>query len=91
MSAITFYLLKSPRCHDILKKELRARFKSLSEIDITSTSQLPYLQAVIKEGMRIFPANSQGLPRKSPGTVVDGHFVPEGVSISKSVELTRLD
>ncbi|KAK7749837.1 hypothetical protein SLS53_000418 [Cytospora paraplurivora] len=54
------------------------RFKRLEDIDITTTGQLPYLQAVIKEGLRIFPANSQGLPRRSPGMVVDGHFVPEG-------------
>lgn len=80
MAAMTFYLLKSRSSHEKLKQEIRGRYKSLDEITITSTSQLPYLQAVIKEGLRMFPANSQGLPRRSPGISVDGAWVPEGVS-----------
>lgn len=82
MAAITFYLLKSPSSYLKLQEEVRQRYKSLEEIDITSTSQLPYLQAVIKEGMRMFPAGPQGLPRRSTGMVVDGQFVPEGVGSS---------
>lgn len=80
MAAITFYLLKSPECYQKLKNEVRGRYKSLHEIDIASTAQLPYLQAVIKEGMRIFPAGPQGLPRRSTGMMVEGHHVPAGVS-----------
>jgi cytochrome P450 len=80
MAAITYYLLKSPSSHEKVKQEVRSRFNAMKEIDITSSGQLPYLQAVIKEGMRILPANSQGLPRRSPGIEVDGHFVPDGVS-----------
>ncbi|KAI1499291.1 cytochrome P450 [Biscogniauxia marginata] len=81
MAAITFYLLKSPASYNNLKSEIRGRYNSLQEINIASTSQLPYLQAVIKEGMRIFPAGPQGLPRKSLGMTVDGHFVPEGTEL----------
>lgn len=51
----------------------------MEEIDISSALQLQYLQAVIKEGMRIFPASSQGVPRTSPGITVDGLWVPSGV------------
>ncbi|KEY73212.1 hypothetical protein S7711_04176 [Stachybotrys chartarum IBT 7711] len=78
MAAITFYLLTSPASHKKLKEEVRNRYQMLQDIDITSTAQLPYLQAVIKEGMRIFPAGPQGLPRKSTGMTVDGNFVPKG-------------
>ena len=51
----------------------------MEEIDVSSALQLQYLQAVIKEGMRIFPASSQGVPRTSPGITVDGFWVPSGV------------
>ncbi|KAI0483447.1 cytochrome P450 [Xylaria cf. heliscus] len=84
MTAITYYLLRSPSSHDKLKREVRSRFNSIGEIDITNSGQLPYLQAVIKEGMRILPANSQGLPRRSPGIEVDGNFVPEGTEFHVS-------
>ncbi|KAI1434149.1 cytochrome P450 [Xylaria sp. CBS 124048] len=78
MAAITFYLLKSPASYEKLTEEIRGRYTRFEEIDVLSTSQLPYLQAVIKEGMRVYVPGPQGLPRKSPGMTVDGHFVPEG-------------
>ncbi|KAI0099744.1 cytochrome P450 [Nemania sp. FL0031] len=78
MAAITFYLLKSPASHKKLAEEVRARYRTFEEINIISTSQLPYLQAVIKEGMRIYVPGPQGLPRISPGMTVDGYFVPPG-------------
>ena len=56
----------------------------MEEIDVSSALQLTYLQAVIKEGMRIFPASSQGVPRTSPGITVDGFWVPSGVSHPKT-------
>ena len=82
MAAITYHLLKSPASHAKLKHEVRARFRSFEDIDIASALQLKYLQAVLKEGMRIFPASTQGLPRTSPGVEVDGVWVPSGVSES---------
>ncbi|KAI1132468.1 cytochrome P450 [Nemania abortiva] len=78
MAAITFYLLKSPNSYKKLTEEIRTRYQTFEEIDVISTSQLPYLQAVIKEGMRIYVPGPQGLPRKSPGMTVDGNFVPPG-------------
>jgi cytochrome P450 len=82
MAAVTYYVVKNAEPHAKLKEELRSRFKSLVDIDITSTGQLPYLQAVIKDTLRIFSTSPQGLPHRSPGIEVDGHFVPEGVSLS---------
>merc|ERR1712225_741 len=48
------------------------------DIDVASTTQLEYLMAVLKEGMRIFPTAPQGTPRVSPGVTVEGHYVPKG-------------
>lgn len=59
---------------------------NLPEIpSLQDVQKLPYLQALIKEAMRKQPG--LGLPywRRVPkgGVVVDGHFIPEGVSTSK--------
>lgn len=68
----------------MVRKEIRSRYKSVEEIDISSALQLPYLQAVIKEGLRLFPASSQGVPRISPGLEVDGFWVPSGVRYTQT-------
>lgn len=41
---------------------------------------LPYLNAVIHESLRIFPPVAVPLPRVSPGEMVDGYYIPKGVS-----------
>jgi cytochrome P450 len=81
LAATTFYLLKedSILVYEKLCKEIRERYEFYDEIDATSTQQLPYLQAVINEGLRIYPPGSQGFPRLSPGKTVDGYWVPKGV------------
>ena len=63
-----------------LQKEVRDRFSRHEDITSMTTSQLPYLQAVINEGLRIYPPSPQGLPRTSPGAFVDDIWIPEGVS-----------
>lgn len=80
LAGATYYLLKDPQRFDKLKQEVRSRFSAYSEINATAAQQLPYLQAVIHEGLRIYPPGSQGFPRISPGTFVGSHWVPPGVS-----------
>lgn len=63
-----------------LVKEIRGAFKSFDEINATKAQQLPYLQAVLNEGLRLFPPASGGAPRVSPGFELHGYYVPEGVS-----------
>ncbi|KAK9426646.1 putative Cytochrome P450 [Seiridium unicorne] len=80
-AAALFYLLKTPRVLSKLNDEIRSRYKSYDEIDSTSALQLPYLQAVINEALRIHPSGAQGFPRISPGTQIDGKWVPKGTEI----------
>ena len=55
---------------------LRSKRKLVKQL--RSTTQLEYLMAVLKEGMRIFPTAPQGTPRVSPGVTVKRHYVPKG-------------
>jgi cytochrome P450 len=79
LAATTYHLLKNPEVYAKLKKEIRNRYASYEEIDSNSALQLPYIQAIISEGLRIYPPGSQGFPRVSPGSTIDGHWVPSGV------------
>jgi cytochrome P450 len=72
-------VLRSPAELSKLTSEIRNRYKSYDDIDSVSALQLPYLQAVINEALRIHPSGAHGLPRLSPGATVDGHWVPAGV------------
>ena len=84
---MTYHLLSTPSAYRKLRDEIRGRYPggaaASSEVDATSAQALPYLQAVIAEGLRIYPPGSQGFPRKTPageGIEVDGRYVPGGVS-----------
>ncbi|KAK3301905.1 putative cytochrome P450 [Chaetomium strumarium] len=84
LAAAVYYLLKTPGTLEKLTHEIRSRYKSYSEIDATSAQQLPYLQAVIQEALRIHPPGSQGFPRVSPGCEIDGYWVPKGTEVYTS-------
>lgn len=53
-------------------------------LTFSDTQKMPYLQAVIKEGIRIHPAAGLPLQRVVPkgGVKLAGQFFPEGVSSS---------
>jgi cytochrome P450 len=76
-------LFDSPAAHQFLIKEIREIRENFSSYeDITPDKKLmalPYLHACIEETLRMLPSNNTGLPRISPGTVVDGQYIPKGV------------
>ena len=79
LAATTYYLLKNNDTYSKARHEVRQHFKTFAEIDATSAQRLPYLQAVINEGLRIYPPGSQGFPRISSGTYIDDCWIPAGV------------
>lgn len=85
LSGVTYHLLKNPDKMKILQEEIRDAFKDPADIDADSTAKLPYLFAVLEEGLRICPPVPFGLSRNSPGATVDGIYVPQGVSLSYSL------
>lgn len=76
---LLFLLIETPECYKGVTDEIRNRFESYDDISIQSTAQLQYLTACLNEALRIISTNSTGLPRYSPGAVIDGHYIPKGV------------
>lgn len=80
------FLLEEPAAYNKLVEEVRGGFDSYDGITSNTVISLPYLHACLEETLRLLPTNLTGLPRYSPGAVVDGHFVPKNVrSLTPSV------
>jgi cytochrome P450 len=85
LAAILYYFLKNSACLQKLRDEINTltRQGSLSKSPTFKESQqMPYLQAVIKESLRMHPATGLPLERVVPegGTTISGYYFPKGVS-----------
>ncbi|KJZ71038.1 hypothetical protein HIM_09565 [Hirsutella minnesotensis 3608] len=67
-----------------LEETIRGTFAKEQDITIESTKDIPYLDAVISEALRLCNPVPGGLPRVVPpgGDVYAGNFLPEGTRIS---------
>jgi hypothetical protein len=65
---------------EYLSKEIRDKFESYHDINSSALASLPFLHACLEESLRLLPGNNTGLPRLSPGAIIDRHYVPKGVS-----------
>ena len=81
LSCIVYHLCHTPRALERVKKEIRNGFAEYQDINATTTSNLEYLNAVILEGLRIYPPLPFALPRIVPdgGDIVDGYWLPAKV------------
>ncbi|KAH8998100.1 putative P450 monooxygenase [Lactarius akahatsu] len=82
LTTITHHVLHNPATLERLKAELRAAWPVLEDVPrYEMLEKLPYLTAVIKEGLRMFPS-AIAHPRVVPqgGAVISGSFIPSGVS-----------
>lgn len=82
LASLTNNLLRHPEVYNKLKHEIRSTFKTESDIKLQVVNDLPYLNACIEEGLRIFPPAPIGFLRsiQAGGDVIDGHHLPGGVS-----------
>jgi len=87
LAVATFYTLYNPELLSALTDELEKAFPDPnSRLDYLTLEKLPYLTAVIKEGLRL----SYGLPGRLPrivppsGATFNGYFLPPGTSVSMS-------
>lgn len=83
-TAIVYFLMKNPRCMQKLRREIddaRAAGELSETVTFQEGQKLLYLQAVIKEALRLHPAVGMPLARVVPegGATLAGHFFPENV------------
>jgi cytochrome P450 len=81
----TYYLLKNSITYKKLKEELKSCWPELSEVpQLRQLEQLPYLNAVIKEALRMSSGVVSGLLRVVPegGAKIASHYVPAGAIVS---------
>jgi cytochrome P450 len=85
LSACLYHLLKNPNAFARLREEvdeLQARRRNLTgALSFKESQEMPYLQAVIKETLRMHPATGLPLERVVPqgGATICDRFFPEGV------------
>lgn len=82
LSGTVNYLVKTPTALQALVNELRSSYRNPSEMTFSNLQQLPYLVAVVEEGLRLCPPFPSGLQHVVPigGDTVCGGWLPGGVS-----------
>ena len=94
LSMTTFYLLANPTEGRRLKEELLSLEGDPSQqISYQKLQKLPYLSAVISEGLRISTSVAGRLPRVSPTASIDydTYTIPAGTAISMSIRDVHFD
>jgi cytochrome P450 len=83
LSGIGNALINNPLQLRALESEIRASFKTEGQITLKATQNLPYLNAVINEGLRICNPVAGGILRSVPkaGAIICGYSLPEGTHV----------
>ncbi|KAG6364587.1 hypothetical protein INS49_006189 [Diaporthe citri] len=86
LTGLTYLLCKHPEAMVKLKREVRSKFMSDSEITLTSVLELKYLLACLDEALRLYPPVPIGplrtVPAGSGGVTIAGHMVPGGTDVA---------
>lgn len=92
LSGLLYHLLMTPEKMSIIVDEVRGAFQKDSDIEMRALEHMPYLNACIEEGLRIYPPVPVGLPRITPdeGLLVCGEHIPGKVFIFRSIFLLFL-
>ncbi|KAI6774766.1 hypothetical protein HG530_001524 [Fusarium avenaceum] len=96
MSSALYYLYKNPDKLQALRDEIdqKAKAGSISDpVTFQQAQEMPYLQAVIKESLRIHPAVGTILPRVVPkgGMELSGTYFPEGTEVGVNAWVLHSD
>jgi cytochrome P450 len=86
LNHLVYLLLSNPSALHKLQQELDSTFPSGSDddqtLDLETLCHLPYLNACIKEALRIYPPVSNSYRTVSEGGIsIDGDYIPAGVDV----------
>ncbi|KAF9887541.1 hypothetical protein FE257_010119 [Aspergillus nanangensis] len=82
--AALYYSLKTPGVWKKLQQEIPAQVDSTTIHPFKSINESPYLNAVVREAMRLHPSVALTLERSVPAgglTLPDGRYIPEGCAV----------
>jgi cytochrome P450 len=81
LCGLMYFICKSPDAYKRLVKEIREAFPCSEDISLLQLGKLTYLNACLKEAMRLYPPIPGRLPRVVPssGAAVCGKWMPGGV------------
>ncbi|KAI6778698.1 Isotrichodermin C-15 hydroxylase-like protein [Emericellopsis cladophorae] len=84
LSGLLMWLMRTPHAYKKLTDEIRSNFPTAADMEFTKLQELPYMNACIDEGLRIFPPLPTGLTRTVPteGDSVAGEWLPGGITVS---------
>lgn len=84
LSGLTYYLLTNPEQSRRLTDEIRTKFQSSKEMTFENLAECKYLNACLKEGLRIYPPVPIGSPRVIPagGQNILGKWIPQDTRVS---------
>ncbi|KAK0610609.1 cytochrome P450 [Bombardia bombarda] len=90
------YIASTPHVYARLKAEIADAIKTgriSSPITNQEAQKLPYLQAVLYEGLRIMPSTTTGFSKRVPegGDTICGAFVPAGTEVYPNLRALLLD
>lgn len=84
LSSVLYYIYRHPRCLERVRKEIESSgLTSQSQLTFQQVQKLPYLQAAIKEALRMHPGTGLPMWRIVPegGAVICGRYFPAGVGV----------
>ncbi|KAG6366701.1 hypothetical protein INS49_000880 [Diaporthe citri] len=88
LQSFVYHLLRAPggwrRAQDEIREARRGGRCGGQVVSFADAARLPFLQACIKEGMRVHAPISAGLPRVAPkgGVTIGGTYFPQGVTLT---------
>nr|CAB3491726.1 unnamed protein product [Digitaria exilis] len=74
-------LLQNPRCMAKVQDEIKGVLGTRRHVEERDISKLPYLQAVVKETLRLHPTVPIGLNKAEATVEIHGYKVPKGTTV----------
>ncbi|KAJ9299754.1 hypothetical protein DTO271G3_2638 [Paecilomyces variotii] len=89
LRSVFYYILKNPQVYRQLQEEIDASKLSIP-VSYKDARALPYLDAVVREAMRMHPGVGMPLERYVPesGLSANGHYIPKGVKVGMNPWVT---
>lgn len=83
---ILYCLAKNQDKQDKLREELRRLLPNRNEpLTTEKMKNMPYMRAVIKEGIRMYPPTSGNVRKVAEDLVLSGYQIPKGTEVAMSI------